>query len=173
LEDFEEVYRLYYPRVSAFLYKLSGDSALSEELAQETFYQAFRSFHRFRGDSSLFTWLAAIAKHVYCRHVGRKNIHNESIQSLDALAEVYGIEMQTSADGPEETALRRETALALRRALASLPEKYRDVVTLRVYAELPFSEIAAALKITEGSAKVMFFRAKKMLMEELKHEYPM
>ena len=52
-----------------------------------------------------------------------------------------------------------------------MPEKYRDVVMLRLYAELPFSEIAETLKITENSAKVLFHRAKKMLTEELRNEY--
>ena len=53
----------------------------------------------------------------------------------------------------------------------SIPKKYRDVVMLRLYAELPFSQVAAALKIGENSAKVIFHRAKKMLTEELKHEH--
>ena len=52
-----------------------------------------------------------------------------------------------------------------------LLKKYRDVVLLRLYAELPFSQIAESMKITENSAKVLFHRAKKLLMEELKNEY--
>ena len=42
---------------------------------------------------------------------------------------------------------------------------------LRLYADLPFAEVAAALKISENSAKVIYHRAKKMLFEELKDEY--
>ena len=52
-----------------------------------------------------------------------------------------------------------------------LLKKYRDVVLLRIYAELPFSQIALALKISENSAKVIFFRAKKKMMEVLKDEF--
>ena len=52
-----------------------------------------------------------------------------------------------------------------------IPKKYRDVVLLRIYAELPFSQIALALKISENSAKVIFFRAKKKMMEVLKDEF--
>ena len=54
-----------------------------------------------------------------------------------------------------------------------LLKKYRDVVLLRIYAELPFSQIAQILKINESSAKVIYFRAKKMLMEVLKDELEM
>ena len=49
----------------------------------------------------------------------------------------------------------------------------RDVVVLRVYAELPFSQVAQILRISENSAKVIYFRAKKMLMEVLKDELEM
>ena len=55
----------------------------------------------------------------------------------------------------------------------NIPKKYRDVVLLRIYAELPFSQIAQSLKISESSAKVIYFRAKKMLMEVLKDELEM
>jgi beta-galactosidase/beta-glucuronidase len=54
-----------------------------------------------------------------------------------------------------------------------IPAKYRDVVMLRIYADMPFSQVAAALDISESSAKVIYFRAKKMLMEELKDEFAM
>ena len=61
----------------------------------------------------------------------------------------------------------------MRQIVNNIPKKYRDVVLLRIYAELPFSQIALILKISESSAKVIYFRAKKMLMEVLKHELEM
>ena len=70
----------------------------------------------------------------------------------------------------EEIVQKEEMAAAVRKVLDKIPAKYRDVVVLRIYAELPFSEIAESLKISESSAKVLFFRAKKMLLEELEHE---
>ena len=57
--------------------------------------------------------------------------------------------------------------------MENIPKKYRDVVLLRIYAELPFSQISQSLKISESSAKVIYFRAKKMLMEVLKDELEM
>ena len=75
-----------------------------------------------------------------------------------------------SENDPEETIQRHETIDAIRRAISAIPEKYRDVVVLRLYAELPFSEVAEVLHISENSAKVIFHRAKKLLSEELKNE---
>ena len=88
--------------------------------------------------------------------------------NLDLIADTL---CEPDESGPESTAARSETNEAIRHARANMPEKYRDVVMLRLYAELPFSEIAETLKITENSAKVLFHRAKKMLTEELRNEY--
>ena len=69
MEDFEAIYQEYYQRVFAFLFKMCQDRDLSEELTQESFYQALKSFHRYDGSCSLFTWLAAIAKNTYFKHL--------------------------------------------------------------------------------------------------------
>ena len=146
-ETFEDIYTSYFNRVYTFLFRMCGNEDLAEELTQETFFQAFRSFYKFRGDSELFTWLASIAKFTW----------NSLIIGDDET-------------DPEKIVQKEEMAAAVRKVLDKIPAKYRDVVVLRIYAELPFSEIAESLKISESSAKVLFFRAKKMLLEELKHE---
>ncbi len=64
---------------------------------------------------------------------------------------------------PEDLLLRRERTARVRKAIAALPRRARDVVLLRTYADLPFREIASLLRISESSAKVIFFRAKATL----------
>jgi RNA polymerase sigma-70 factor (ECF subfamily) len=59
----------------------------------------------------------------------------------------------------------------VRHALTALPKKYRDVTILRVYADMSFQQIGGALQISENSARVIFFRAKKMMMEAIQDEY--
>ena len=61
--------------------------------------------------------------------------------------------------------------LAVRELVERLPEKYRDVVLYRVYADMSFAQTAEAMGVSENSAKVMFYRAKKKLREELSFEY--
>lgn len=139
---------------------------LAEELTQETFYQAFKSFRRFRGDSELFTWLAAIAKFTFLAYL-RRNKSAECV-NLDLIEDTL---CDDGENDPEETAQNQETKENIRRAILNMPDKYRDVVLLRLYAELPFSQIAESMKITENSAKVLYHRAKKLLLEELKNEY--
>ncbi|HHU06184.1 MAG TPA: sigma-70 family RNA polymerase sigma factor [Clostridiales bacterium] len=167
LKQFEQLYREYYPRIFSFIYKLCRDFSLTEELTQETFLQAFKGFHKFRGNCEVFTWLAAIAKHTFYKYLRKHKLGLDAI-SLDYLAETYCI--NTLGD-PENELKRKMVAEAVRRIINGIPEKYRDVVMLRIYGEMSFNQVAQALNISENSAKVIFFRAKKMLMEEIKNEF--
>ncbi len=163
--SFETIYEEHFARIYAFLYRLCKNESTAEELTQETFLQAFTSFHRFRGDSELFTWLASIAKHIFYAYL-RKNRLQLSAINIDLVTDVV-----CTDDSPEEIAERHAVQASVRKLLSEIPDKYRDVVMLRLYADLPFSEVAAALKISENSAKVIYHRAKKMLYEEIKDEY--
>ncbi|HJA20348.1 MAG TPA: hypothetical protein H9959_10735 [Candidatus Mediterraneibacter ornithocaccae] len=67
-----DMYLNYANTVKRFLISLTGNFDLSEDLTQETFYQAYRSIHRFNGDCKLSVWLCQIAKHVYFDHLKKK-----------------------------------------------------------------------------------------------------
>ena len=162
---FEEMYREQLKGVFLFLYKLCGSYDLAEEFTQETFYQAYCSYHRFKGNSTEYTWLLSIAKHVYYKYL-RKNKLTLGSVNLDLLADCW----QEKGLSPEEEVDKKERISLVRELIADLPPKYKDVVLLRAYGELPFGQIAAALNITESSAKVTYFRAKKMLMEAIERE---
>lgn len=158
-QSFEEVYRIYFRRIYAFLYKLTGDSDVSEEMAQETFYQAFLSFHRYDGTCEMFTWLAAIAKNVFFKYLRKKKLSTLNIDLL--------VEPTSSEHDPQELLQKKFVAQYVAECVQRLPQKYKDVVFLRIYAELPFSQIAEILSITENSAKVVYYRAKNMLRKDL------
>ena len=165
MEDFEAIYQEYYQRVFAFLFKMCQDRDLSEELTQESFYQALKSFHRYDGSCSLFTWLAAIAKNTYFKHL--RKTAGRSVDLIDTEdSAVTGAE----ENDPAEVLEKRAELEALRHIIDQLPEKYRDVVILRIYGDLPFAEISKILKISESSAKVLFYRAKNQIREELAHD---
>ncbi len=169
MTEFEVIYKEYYQRVFAFLYRLCDHHDLAEELTQETFYQAFTSMHRYQGNSEIFTWLASIAKHCYYKHLKK---HKQNLQSInsDLAADLL---CTPDADDPELALQRKDNIEMVRRIINEMPEKYREVIILRIYAELPFSQVAKAMHITENSAKVLYFRAKKMVMEALKNAYEM
>lgn len=165
-EEFEQVYREYYGSINKFILKLCGDSTLAEELTQETFYRTYLSLHRFQGKSSLYTFIVSIAKHTYYKHM-KKNKPVMPYEDIDEQA--YLPQSHTSGD-PLYIYEKKDERYALRRIIDQLPEKYRDVILYRIYAEMTFEQVAKVMDITENSAKVLFHRAKKKLSEELKNE---
>ena len=168
MKDFEKIYESYYKRVFLFLLRLTGDDMLAEELTQETFYQAFLSLHRFKGGSSMNTWLDAIAKHAYFKYLKKNRLGIDSID-IQSIVETY-----CAQEGDIEDAVyRKHVREAVRVIINKVPPKYRDAVILRIYADLPFSQVGKVMNISENSAKVLYHRAKKMLKEELKNEFGM
>ena len=141
---------------------------LAEELTQETFYQAFLSLHRFKGGSSMNTWLDAIAKHTYFKYLKKNKLGLDAID-IESIVETY-----CSEEGEvEDVFYRNHVRDAVRVIINKVPDKYRDVIILRIYADLPFAQVGKAMNISENSAKVIYHRAKKMLREELTNEFGM
>ena len=168
MKDFEKIYELYFKRVFLFLIRLTGDEMLAEELTQETFYQAFLSLHRFKGGSSMNTWLDAIAKHTYFKYLKKNKLGLDAID-IESIVETY-----CSEEGEvEDVFYRNHVRDAVRVIINKVPDKYRDVIILRIYADLPFAQVGKAMNISENSAKVIYHRAKKMLREELTNEFGM
>ena len=159
--EFEKIYNENYGRVYSFLYKMCRSRETAEDLTQETFYQAYKSLWRYNGTCQMFTWLAAIAKNLFLNHL-RKS------KKDSMLIDLYVTEPEApECDAPEYRLMKKVEISELRRAISSMPKKYSEVLILRTYGELPYSEISSKLGISENSAKVIFYRAKKMLEEAL------
>lgn len=160
-KDFESLYEKYYQDILYFLLKWSnGDYPLAEELTQETFFQVFLSLHRYRGDCSVKTWICQIAKNVSYKYFSRKS---REIPWEQPLLQVSGGVAST-----EETVFHREERNALRAAIRRLGKKYQDVMIYRIYFELSYQEIGQILRISENSAKVIYYRGRKKLEEILR-----
>lgn len=141
---------------------------LAEELTQETFYQAFLSLHRYKGKSSMTTWLDAIAKHTYFKYLKKNKLGLDAI-NIESVVDTYC----SGEFDVDDSINRKHVREAVRSIIDKVPPKYRDVVILRIYAELPFAQVGKAMNISENSAKVIYHRAKKMLREELENEFRM
>ena len=166
MEDFEKLYNAYFKRVFSFLYKMTGDYDLSEDLTQETFYQAFSSFSKFKGNSDVFTWLATIAKRCYYRHIKKTN--QTFAFEGQYIYEICADEMVSKSN---DEITKREMSFFIKEIIDKLPKMQYDVVILRIYADLSFKEIANSLNISESSAKVTFFRAKTAIAKEIQDEF--
>lgn len=156
MENFSELYEEHVTKVYRFLLALTENELLAEELTQQTFYKALRAIGGFEGKSSIYTWLCQIGKNEWLQELRRKKT-----LSADTLEDLW------SGNHLEEEYIKKHQIAVMRQALLGLPEPYRDLMILRTYGELPFSEIAAMYDHTESWAKVTFFRAKQRLKKEM------
>jgi len=128
---------------SAFL--LCGNETEAEDLVQETFLEALRSFHRFRKQSTIYTWLHAILVNLV-RHYHR-NRHRLVYDGDAAKAEPAAPE-----ESPNGLDL-EITAAALTEAMSRLSAAHREVLVLRYYQELQIREISEQLRVSAGTVK--------------------
>ena len=160
--DMESLYRAHFQAVYLYAKSLSRDGPLAEEIAAETFFKALQALDSFRGDCDIRTWLCQIAKNCYYSHL-RKDKHLAPPQEGEPRDEsAYG--------NVEAHTIRRESNLRMHKLLHGLNEPYREVFTLRVFAELSFKQIGDVLGKNGNWACVTFHRAKAKLrkqMEEL------
>ena len=153
-DEFSAACQVYYDRVYRFLLSLSGNPHQAEDLTQEVFYRALLHIHRYREQGQMFTWLCAIGKNLWLTQC-RKERHLPQ-----AVADV-------PRPGPDETLSDQELQDALRRAVAALPEDYRDVVILHIYGGISLKDISALKGKSDSWGKVTFYRAKQMLKQNL------
>ena len=156
----DEIYRTYAGYVYKYLLSLTNDPDLAEELTQETFYQAIRKIDTFDRSCKISTWLCAIAK----RQLAAWRRKNPAAASDDAWENV------PAGETPEQTLTDAETRAALYKTLHACPEPYREILYLRLLADLSFREIGEIFGKSENWARVTFYRGKEQLKKELEKQ---
>ena len=159
--NFSDIYTLYFEDVYKYLLALCHDDELAEELAQDTFFKAMKSYENFRGDCKITTWLCQIAKHsffLYEKH-RKRNIDLNSVEN--EIVDTNSIEILLG---------QREQAFGIHKLLHNLPEPYKEVFSLRVLGELSYQDIAKLFGKTESWARVTFHSAKLKIIEQVKEE---
>lgn len=155
--ELENYYKEYGKKVYLFLMSLSGDSDISEELTQETFYQAIKSINRFEGKCSVYTWLCQIAKNLWLRELDRRKRHP---------ACEYDANARSPSANPEETVSLKDEKMNVLKRLHGLPEHEKEIILLRATGELSFREIGEIFEKSENWARVTYYRAKQKLKKE-------
>jgi len=154
--EFEHIYKKNYPIVYRYVLSLCRNAPLAEEITQEAFVKAMEHMDRFDGKCQLYVWICQIAKNTFFTYQ-KKQKRFVSDQLMPVQAEV----------SPEEQCFDKEAAERLYVLLDQLSEPYREVFSLRVFGELSFSQIGAIYGKTDSWARLIYFRAKKKLKEDL------
>lgn len=168
LQDFDTIVRVYRPRIFRFALASLRDRDAAETVTQDCFLKAYQARERFRGDSSIPTWLMQIAIHLV-RDVER----NRRFQFWKR-AQASAVTVDAASDwipnenlSPEERVAAREQVEAIWSVLARLSERQRTVFLLHFMEEMDPSEIEAATGIPRGAIKVHLFRAVHAVRERL------
>jgi RNA polymerase sigma-70 factor (ECF subfamily) len=148
---------------------LLGDRDEALDLSQEVFLRVFRTIARFRGQSSLRTWIYRIAvNQARNRHRFWRRRHRADQVSLDAHVAAHGELLSAGNTGPDRLLAQKELASRLERALDHLPFDQRTAIVLREVDGLSYEEIAFSLGVAVGTVKSRLTRARQALRLELR-----
>lgn len=160
LADFDEVVRVYRPRILRFLLSSLADRDAAESLTQECFLKAWNARQQFRGDSSVATWLTRIAVNLMRDHLRSRSLRfwqktrGSSLDPMDISDWV-----PDGRGSPESLALAKEKVAIVWRSVEKLSAQQRTVFSLRFVEEMELDEIAVALEMNLSTVKSHLYRA--------------
>ncbi len=152
---FARLVEAYWDRLYRWLYQLTRDRHKAEDLTQETFLKVLAALGSFRSGTNFRAWLFRIGHNNF---VNLKRAERKNVQSL--ADDPPG----KATTGPEGGAIDREALKIVAAAVANLTEEFRSALLLRVDEQLSFRDVAAALNITEETARWRVFKARQKLM---------
>ena len=155
MQNIEEIYKEHSNAVYKYLFCLTGNDELSEELTQETFSIAVKEIKKFKGNCKVSVWLCQIAKHLWYKEL-KKNKRNTSLEDIEDLQD---------GEQLEDIILKKEEKLKLYKDIQKLDEKSKELIYLRMVGNLSFTEIGEILEKTPNWARVNFYRAKQKIKE--------
>lgn len=158
--DIRELYETYFSTVYKYIFSISRDVHIAEDVTQETFFKALKYADGFRGDCKLSVWLIQIAKNCYM----------DELRKRKRILSAEEIEGTVSSEDLSVSYIEKEKALSVHRKLHQLKEPYKEVVSLRIFGELSFKEIGEIFGKSENWARVTYHRGKTRIKEELENE---
>ena len=171
---FNDLVTRYRSKVFTMVYGMVQNEQDAWDLAQEGFLKAWKSIHRFKGESSFYTWLYRIMTNVTIDSLRRKGIRGEA-EFDDRIAPV-NVEpgsrtTPSSAPLPNEKLEYREIRQRIDHAIAKLSPEHRAVIVMKEIEDLQYNEIAEVLNCSLGTVMSRLFYARKKLQSLLKDLY--
>lgn len=157
MENIEEIYEKYASLIKNYIYTITENDNLAEDIMQETFIVAINQIDKFRGDCEISVWLRSIAKKILYKETKKNKFENTV--SID--------EIEISDNKKiDENYIRKENKVTIYKTLQKLDINTREVMYLRITGELSFKEIGQILNKSENWERVTFFRGKQKLDKE-------
>lgn len=150
-ENFEALVKEHQDKVFRLCYSMLGDRAQAEDAAQEAFLRIWKSMDRYRGESSIGTWIFSITRNVCLTASAKRKKYFASVE----------VENRGAAPSPDHE-------LDIVRLVQQLPDNYRQVVMLFYMEERSYEEVARLLDLPVGTVKTHLHRARKQLATMVK-----
>jgi len=159
VDAFENIVRRWQSPLINLAYRFCRDRGRAEDLAQEAFLRAYRALGQWRKDAAFSTWLFALATNLYRSELRRIPA---GVVSIDDVSEPKD---PRAEDGVLEAEDRAQT---IRRAVFTLPTKYREALDLFYFHEMDVPAAAQSLGLPEGTVEARLFRGREILRGKLK-----
>lgn len=157
MDSIEQIYKKHAKTVYGFLITKTQNPDLAEELTQETFFQAVKNIDKYKGKSSVSTWLCGIAKNLWFEYL-RKNKLQDNLEEAKEVA----------VRSAEKEVFETWDNLHVLKALHNLEEPMKEVIYLRLIGNLTFAQIGEIMGKSENWARVTYFRGKERIIKEVK-----
>lgn len=157
---FEPIVSRYMRRAAAFALGWVGNREDALDLSQEAFARAYRALRRFDVDRPFYPWFHRILRNLCINHIGRSR-HRREIPLEDALS------LRSSAPSPQADARRAELRRIVWEGIARVSEQDREILVLREFQQLSYTEIAAVLEIPKGTVMSRLHNARRRLRERI------
>jgi RNA polymerase sigma-70 factor, ECF subfamily len=148
VEEFRSILALYQDKVFRLACSMLGDQTQAEDAAQETFVRVWRGLGKFRGESSISTWIFTIARRT-------------CLDALKARRRTVGLDQVV-----EKPRFERDQ-LDVEGLLQELPERAREAVVLFYLEDRSYEEVARTLDVPMGTVKTLLFRARKQMIARM------
>lgn len=170
--SFEEIVSKYERKIFNLIMRYINDREEAEDLTQETFVNAYKSFPTFRGECKIHTWLCQIALN-QCKNRFRQRDRRRAVEgpSLDAGGgseeSIRPLEIPDWDQSPLEVLERKEMYRYVLRAIDSLPDEYRQVIILCDLQQMSYQQIAEISHLSLEAVKTRIHRGRLMLRRKL------
>ena len=165
--EFEKQVLPWMKDVYRFALSLTRESAEAEDLVQETYLRAFRSWQTFQPGSDARRWLFTICRNAFLRQ--RERQRREVLEEegdADGSAS-FALHARMLSDGSDRILARIDLAPALDKALAELPEPFKSTVILVDVEDQSYEEASEILGVPIGTVRSRLFRGRRQLQEKL------
>lgn len=164
---FEQLVERYQARLVNFLYRKVGNRESAHDLAQEVFIKVYGALDRFDPRYKFSTWMFRIGQNAAIDSLRRRRVKLVQPVWEDDSGEDHEREFESEGPDPYDTSRNLERNRAIRRAIANLPDEYRELIEMRHYAEMSYAEIAELTELPLGTVKNKLFRGRNLLKEAL------